>query len=475
MHGDFLAEVQGEKGSLIGGLALLSGYISKVRAEEENVLYVISGDMLQGSLIDSEYKGISTIEIMNYLAPDVVALGNHEFDYGLPHLLFLEKMGNFPIVNANLYIKKNNKRLMRPYVIIELAGFHILLTGIITDKVIDSITAQDDLIGSFISLNDAAEEVGRITNAYKKDDIDLTILLTHIGLESDKQLAQILKPEWGVDMILGGHSHSILEIPENINNILIAQAGVGTDQIGRFDIFVDDETNSIVDFQWQLIPITTEIAQPDQGMIDYIESFKTVVDRKYNALLCKFSEKLTHPVRFQETSLGNLVADALTTSAECDVMFVGSGGIRLKELGPVVTLKDFISCFPYDNSLTRLSVTGKTLKKIFTHIMRPENRTGEGENYQVNSAVQAIYNDAKKRLETLSVRGTPVIDNKHYKICLESFHLRNSDSYLNTTEKELYKFGDSKVISTSARGVLEEYFRNHQNLGRKVEGRLVFN
>ena len=105
MHGDFLSEISSgsstSKKELLGGLALLSGYINKVRAEEENVLYVISGDMLQGSLIDTEYKGISTMEIMNYLAPDVVALGNHEFDYGLPHLLFLEKMANFPIVNAN--------------------------------------------------------------------------------------------------------------------------------------------------------------------------------------------------------------------------------------------------------------------------------------------------------------------------------------------------------------------------------------
>ncbi len=80
MHGDFLAEVVGESGSLIGGLALLSGYINKVRRVEENVLYVIAGDMVQGSLIDTEYKGISTIEIMNYLAPDVVSLGNHELD-----------------------------------------------------------------------------------------------------------------------------------------------------------------------------------------------------------------------------------------------------------------------------------------------------------------------------------------------------------------------------------------------------------
>ena len=125
MHGDFLAEIKAGKTEMIGGLALLSGYINKVRAEEENVLYVIAGDMVQGSMIDSEYKGISTIEIMNYLAPDVVSLGNHEFDYGLPHLLFLEKMANFPIVNANLYIKKYNKRLMRPYIILNMAGFDI--------------------------------------------------------------------------------------------------------------------------------------------------------------------------------------------------------------------------------------------------------------------------------------------------------------------------------------------------------------
>ena len=125
MHGDILEEHDGLNKELIGGLSLLSGYINKVRKEEENVLYVVSGDMVQGSLIDSEYKGISTIEIMNYLAPDVACLGNHEFDYGLPHLLFLEKMANFPIVNANLYIKKYYKRLMRPYVILKKAGFEI--------------------------------------------------------------------------------------------------------------------------------------------------------------------------------------------------------------------------------------------------------------------------------------------------------------------------------------------------------------
>ena len=66
--------------------------------------------MFRGSVIDSEYKGLSTIELMNYLAPDVVSLGNHEVDYGIAHLLFLEKCAKFPIINADLYIKLNNQR-----------------------------------------------------------------------------------------------------------------------------------------------------------------------------------------------------------------------------------------------------------------------------------------------------------------------------------------------------------------------------
>lgn len=473
MHGDFLTEAQEGKGELIGGLALLSGYINKVRSEEENVLYVISGDMVQGSLIDSEYKGISTMEIMNYLAPDVVSLGNHEFDYGLPHLLFLEKMANFPIVNANLYIKKYYKRLMRPYLIIKKAGFDILFTGIITEKVMDSIN-QDKLIGSFISLEDASAEVGKITNAYKNDDIDLTILLTHIGFDSDVELAKLMKPEWGVDMIIGGHSHTILEEPKKVNNILIAQAGVGTNQIGRFDLLVDDDTNSIVQHKWQLIPVDEKLAKPDKELMKYIESYKKVVDRKFKTLICKLSEKMTHPQREVETSLGNLVADAFASIAECDIMFVGSGSIRVKEMGPMVTLGDLTACFPYDDSLTRFEINGKQLKKIFNHIMRKGNRDGEGECYQVSVGVCAVYDDSDQRLESLNFQEKPVKDEQTFKICLQGYHVSQASGYFNISQEELRASGKSKVVSTSAKSVLEEYLRNNQNIDREVEGRMVY-
>lgn len=474
IHGDFLAEEHREsERRLVGGLSLLSSYINKVRREEENVIYVISGDMVQGSLIDSEYKGISTMEIMNYLAPDVAALGNHEFDYGLPHLLFLEKMANFPVVNANLYIRQYNKRLMRPFTVISKAGFDILFTGIITDKVIDSIN-NDKLVGSFVSLEDASQEVGKICNAYKNDDIDLTILLTHIGLESDIQLAKLIDPEWGVDMIIGGHSHTYMAQPERVNNILIAHSGTGTNQIGRFDIVVDDDTNSIVEYHWELVQINDSLIEPDSALGKYIGSFQKEVDRKYNTIITKLADTLTHPKREIETSLGNLFADALAEITECDVVLVGAGSIRSKELGPLVTLQDLHSCFPYDDTLTRYSIPGGKLKRIFAHIMRSENRNGEGECYEVNEGIKAVYNDEQHQLTSLAIKEKPVADNQYYTICIQGFHFNNAEKYLGIKQEELLESGKNKVVSTSARQVLEEYLRSHQNMKKHVEGRLTY-
>jgi 5'-nucleotidase len=472
MHGDFLAEATGlAEGHVIGGMSLLSGYINKVRQEEKNVLFVISGDMLQGSTIDSEHKGLSTIEIMNYLAPDVVTLGNHELDYGFPHLLFLEKMANFPIVNANLYIKKYNKRLMKPYIILNIDGFDIMFIGIITEEALSALKF-DQSIGTFISLEDAASEVGKICNAYKNEDVDLTVLMTHIGFEEDKKLAALLDPEWGVDMIIGGHSHTFLEQPAQVNNILIAQAGVGTDQIGRFDIVVDDDTNSIVEWKWQLLPVDNNLAGPDPEIEKLIATFKEGVDRKYNRLLGRLARKLTHPKREEETELGNLFADIFAQLDSLDVVLVASGSIRRKELGPLVTLNDMKTVYPYDGTLYKFRVTGVHLVKIFTHIMRPENRiAGQSEYFQVNKGIKAVYSDVLHRLESLSINGQSIQDDNQYTICIDGYRYHNSEPKLGITHEEL---GTPKVITTSCQDVIEEYLSHHQNLDSHIEGRLVY-
>jgi 5'-nucleotidase len=124
--------------------------------------------------------------------------------------------------------------------------------------------------------------------------------------------------------------------------------------------------------------------------------------------------------------------------------------------------------------LNRFTITGAQLKKIFAHIMRAENRDGEGECYQVSSGIAAVYNDSTRKLESLTYKGVPVQNTKFYKICLQGFHFNNSAEYLNISQEELAESGETKTVCTSAQGVLEEYLRNHQNISRKIEGRLVF-
>ena len=178
LHGDFLAEKVDDK--LIGGVSRLSGYVNKVREEEKNVIYSISGDMFRGSLIDSEFKGLSTIEIMNLLAPDVVTIGNHEADYGLAHMLFIEKCASFPIINANMYIKFIGTRLFNSHYIKEIDGMRVMFIGILTEEVLKN-TKSEKVVGTLIDIQDAATEVAKICDAYKDEDVDLTVLLTHIG------------------------------------------------------------------------------------------------------------------------------------------------------------------------------------------------------------------------------------------------------------------------------------------------------
>lgn len=300
MHGDFLAEQIDE--NLVGGVSFLSGYVNQVRKQEKNVIYAIAGDMFRGSVIDSEYKGVSTIGIMNLLGPDVATIGNHEVDYGLSHLLFLEKCANFPIINANFHIRANWRRLFQPFYIAEMDGMKILFIGIITEDVLAQ-TKAEELIGSFVDIGEAAQEVGNICNAYNAIDIDFTVLLTHIGFEKDKKLAALLDPAWGVDVIIGGHSHTLLTEPALVNGIYIVQAGTGTDQIGRFDIMVDTDLNAIDTFTWQLVPINNITCQKDEEMEEFINHYRRETDKKYDRIVTRFTKCLTHPVRNQETAL----------------------------------------------------------------------------------------------------------------------------------------------------------------------------
>ena len=407
MHGDFLTEQIDDK--LVGGVSMLSGYVNKVREEEPNTLYCISGDMFRGSVIDSEFHGLSTIEIMNALSPDVVTIGNHETDYGIAHLLFLEKCAKFPIINANLFIRVNGARLFQPHVILEVDGMKILFIGIITEEVL-SQAKTDGMIGSFVGINEAAAEVGRICNTYNATDIDFTILLTHIGFEEDKRLASKLDPAWGVDVIIGGHSHTFLTEPARVNDVLIVQAGTGTDQIGRFDIVVDTDNNCVSEFTWSTIPIDDTHCPRDPEIEKMITKYKDKTDIKYKRLVTRLRHRLTHPAREQETELGGLFADILRESLHLDIMLLGSGSVRSAHLEPVVLYSDLTECFPYDDAVYMLAVTGAQLRRMLKHMLRDEVWQGaHTEFYQLSKGMRAVYDRQKHEFLELSYESEPVV------------------------------------------------------------------
>ena len=471
LHGDFLAEQVDEK--LVGGVSMLSGYIEKVRAEQPNTIYAIAGDMFRGSVIDSEYKGLSTIEIMNALAPDVVTIGNHEVDYGIAHLLFIEKCARFPIINANLYIKNTSTRLFTPYKILRMDGMNILFIGIITQDVINQ-TKSESLVGSFVDTAAAAAEVGKICNAHNSIDIDFTVLLTHIGFEEDKKLAAMLDPDWGVDVIIGGHSHTKLEEPFKVNDIYIVQAGTGTDEIGRFDIMVDTDLNAIDTFTWQMVPIDDAHCPRDEEVENFIQRYRSATSQKYDRIITRFSCELTHPKRNQETALGDLIADILRDSFGIDLMLMGSGAIRSYSLGPVVHYADLVECLPYDDAVYMLKVTGTQLERMIRHILRDEAFQGEHtEFYQFSHGTHIVWSRSEQAFRTLTLDGEALYAERLYTVAVQKYHYNNLKPFLDITLEEVEKNGKIRVLSTSARDVVEEYLTVNQHLSREVEGRLV--
>ncbi len=461
LHGDFIPSVK--DGITTGGISLLSGYIQNVRNTEKNVLYTISGDMFRGSLIDSEYKGISTIEIMNLLTPDVATIGNHEVDYGIAHLLFLERCTKFPIINANVYIKMNRARLFNSHRIIEIDGMKILFIGLITEEVLAQ-TKQEAYIGSFVNVEEASNEVGKICNTYQTEDIDFTVLLTHIGIEADKQLASLLDPRWGVDLIIGGHSHTLMDKPVVINGIPIVQAGSGTSQIGRFDIVVDKDNNCIDSFTWKTVSINENTCAYDTDLDRLLTKYVDATNEKYGRVITRLKRQYTHPRRDRETELGKLFADILADSLGLDLMLVGSGSLRNQKLGPIVTVGDLTEMYPYSGEIMRIVVTGKQLKHMIRYLFREEvlGTHVHTEYYQFSHGIKIVTSIPEKAVLDIQYHNEPISDDALFRVGIPIWHYNNMDDFFDISYDEVKLNAMPKVITTDDRSVLDEYMSNRE-------------
>eukprot|EP01105_Mastigella_eilhardi_P020768 TRINITY_DN4981_c0_g2_i4.p1 TRINITY_DN4981_c0_g2~~TRINITY_DN4981_c0_g2_i4.p1 ORF type:complete len:705 (-),score=143.44 TRINITY_DN4981_c0_g2_i4:114-2021(-) len=485
IHGDMLGtEVTTPQGvkRRKGGVAYLSGLLQKARKESNHpVIYVMAGDMLQGSAIDKESKGKMTVELLNALSPVVSCVGNHEIDYGLPNLLWLEKLAKFPVICANIYIANSDRRLLRSHVIIDCGDFDILFIGVCTAEVLD-ILKFDHSIYKCVDVRDPLTEITTIINSctmsaspssyhlhtcacpaqcyhacgggrgslggtpFRVNKGGIIVLLSHLGLEADRKLAASIPRNLGVDVIIGAHSHTLLTEPDVVNNIPIVQVGSGTAHVGKFEFTFDTKAEALT-YTWQLLNVN-ESCPEDTTLSSILYEVESSMAAKLNVPLCTLDEALTHPARTLppespqiETSMGNFFADLIKEKSGADLVLLITGTFRTLSMGPVITVGSVKDCCPFDyDHVVLCQVSGEDLRTMFRMFMSGY-RDKSHNTFQVSKGVRAVYNAPRGALTQLTLDGSPVDTARTYTVALTEFVFNNREKILGLTTQQVGKAG----------------------------------
>ncbi|MCR5304696.1 MAG: bifunctional metallophosphatase/5'-nucleotidase [Lachnospiraceae bacterium] len=470
IHGDFNESLRNDVKT--GGLPRLSGFVHRTRQMEKNVIYAMAGDMFMGSIIDSEYRGFSTIRLANAIEPDVFAIGNHELDYGLSHLLFLEKCADFPIICGNIYIRELNRRLFSAYMDVIKDGVRVRFIGLLTESIAGRIS-QEDIIDEAVRVRPALDELSRISRETAYDPADITILLTHLGIEEDKILASALDPGMNIDFMIGGHSHTFMKEPLTVNGIPIVQAGFGSGQIGRFDISFDPAEGKIRDWSWQLLPVDENSCEEDPLVSFYLDRFQTETDRKYDQVLFTLPCAYLHTSFHKESPLLDLFADIFRECFSTDIFLVSSNILRAKELGPEVTRRDMMIALPYDNGVYELKLTGKRLKDMLSHIYRKESWEGANVFFLLSGSIKLKVRKEDKEILSAEFKGQPLEADRIYSVGINTYAYRNMETFLGIPESALGEDVTIRRLSTNDKEDLETFFRTKDHFELENEGRLT--
>jgi len=324
-----------------------------------------------------------------------------------------------------------------------------------------------------------------------REEADVVIALTHLGYEGgygyegynstgDVELAEAVS---GIDVIVGGHSHTTLTEPRMVGNTMIVQAGDWSRYVGRVDLTIDTDTDTVTDSAYTLIPVNLKksVSYNDQSYMMYVaagylddpailEAQKPYMDQANEVLDQALGEALVkldgarELVRSGETNLGDMITDAMRAKVGADIAFQNGGGIR-SDIGPgMLSYRDVLTVQPFGNILTTIDMTGAQVMDVLNYAATI--KPGQGAFLHV-SGLKWTLNRGAGKAENVMVGDAPIDLEKTYSVVTNNFMAAGGDGYAMLKDLPQY---DTGFVDADA---LKEYIEKMGKVDPKVEGRLT--
>ena len=196
---------------------------------------------------------------------------------------------------------------------------------------------------------------------------------------------------------------------------------------------------------------------------------------KYMRIITNFNRTLTHPSRYQETELGNLFADLLQVDSSFEVMLMGSGSIRLKQMGPIVQYQELKECLPFNAPVWMLEVTGSQFRRMILFMLRDEAFSPDAhtEFYQVSKGMKIVYSRSRHELLEFSLNEKAIEDDQIIRIALQDYHFKNFSEFFNVPFEEVCANKKPRMVITEDFSIFEELLSSMNNVDAHVEGRIT--
>ena len=422
------------------GAARRASYIKEVKATNDNVLILHAGDTITGSVYSTVFKGRDEVDIMNMIGVDAATIGNHFVDYGLENFTEIMKERKFPTLSINVRNKSDNSLYATAYITTNVNGLNVAIIGVTTTDAVYNPEYVKDLIFD--------EEIKALKDFIKKTPLhktnDITILLSHIGYEVDKKVAEEIPNTF--DIIIGGHSHTELKEADIVKGTPIVQTGYYGMNLGHIDLSVSNGVVDKANLTYKLIPMDENIAQ-DNDMLKFIAEMRGTVDKEFNVRIATLPFELKHEgIRSNSMALGNFASDLVIDSyPNIDIVLMNSGSLRTYlPKGDITLGKIQNEFFPFDNEVIIVSLSGNNVIEM---LKISGKKRGAGAFLQLSRGMEVKYNAENGELIYAKLNGEDINPSKDYNIALSSFVFLGGDGYTDSEGNAIAKKGKNIVMT----------------------------